>query len=793
MFIAQYCQPQLLLNPAAWIFIILTIFAIAKCKTFTQWLFRNLTECAITIWFAGFCIYMIGFSHKIPDLNISVWLRSVLSSAEMFISHSDFIEIFLEKESMATSPYYAIPFWIIHFLAVLISFLFLIRLFGIKTKSWFVKYIWRFIKREPQDIFFFFGINRYSIILAKSITADKKIIFINTANEHHEGGGHHLTLGKLFEPSGKNLKDSMEEIDSIKNAIVLKASKKLHTALPHTSGNLKEGKLFEYMGINICDFLMESAKTNKKKINFFFLSEDEQDNIKSAMALKNYFKELEKYDTTCIDCYCHARANKINNTLISCPGLEHKVHLLDSSYYAVQQLKSNIKNHPINFVEVDKDKALVKTPFCGLVIGFGETGRDALRFLYEYSSFVCDESGNESKKQFIVVDEKLEGTKSGFIKDTPVLEATMENTEFNWCNYSTNSSKFWEMLKNKINTINYIVITIGDDKQAMDLAIQIADFAHMNRNFYQTGFNSRLKNFRIYLRVKNGDHFSTAEKICDTYNKEHKDLIAVFGSEDSVFDYKTISIEHTHKAICKFYYGYRIADYNRARNEIEKYLHKIYKETDCVGRNLKNLHKEIANLLLVKNLHIAESELKSIKDQINGQIKCLDNEDSIRKELCEIDEIHKDVEQSLNENLAENLVNFRRKYKYDKEESQFKERDGISDSIETWYMEQQDKSNYWHNLTKKELCRNFKEIIENIDNEKEDEIIRNLRRCEHLRWNSKMILMGFRKNRENYDEKDMKKRTHKCIVGCSELETNYSYTIPYDKIVIKTEKAIKRI
>ena len=83
MFIAQYLQPEFIVNISAWIFIIITVFTIAKCRTFTQCLYRNLAECATIIWFAGFCIYIIGFSHKIPDWNISVWLRAALSSAEM--------------------------------------------------------------------------------------------------------------------------------------------------------------------------------------------------------------------------------------------------------------------------------------------------------------------------------------------------------------------------------------------------------------------------------------------------------------------------------------------------------------------------------------------------------------------------------------------------------------------------------------------------------------------------------------------------------------------------------------
>ena len=91
----------------------------------------------------------------------------------------------------------------------------------------------------------------------------------------------------------------------------------------------------------------------------------------------------------------------------------------------------------------------------------------------------------------------------------------------------------------------------------------------------------------------------------------------------------------------------------------------------------------------------------------------------------------------------------------------------MADNVEVWYMEEQDKSNFWHNLTNKELCVNFADLLEKMDEVEESLVLRNLRRCEHLRWNAKMRLLGFVNDGDN---KDVVRRSLRCIADCVELE-----------------------
>lgn len=39
---------------------------------------------------------------------------------------------------------------------------------------------------------------------------------------------------------------------------------------------------------------------------------------------------------------------------------------------------------PVDYVDIDKEKGVVTSTFKALVVGFGTTGQDALRFLYEF-------------------------------------------------------------------------------------------------------------------------------------------------------------------------------------------------------------------------------------------------------------------------------------------------------------------------------------------------------------------------------------------------------------------------
>ncbi|MBO7228049.1 MAG: hypothetical protein J6V33_10780 [Bacteroidales bacterium] len=112
-------------------------------------------------------------------------------------------------------------------------------------------------------------------------------------------------------------------------------------------------------------------------------------------------------------------------------------------------------------------------------------------------------------------------------------------------------------------------------------------------------------------------------------------------------------------------------------------------------------------------------------------------------------------------------------------------KDSLEGLIDVYYKEEQDRSNVWHIYTKRELLGynilNDEERTELEKKLQQNESLKNaIAYCEHLRWNSKMYLMGFCKGKE----KKMLRKEHPCLESCSDLiRGKNEYTLKYDREV----------
>ena len=216
-----------------------------------------------------------------------------------------------------------------------------------------------------------------------------------------------------------------------------------------------------------------------------------------------------------------------------------------------------------------------------MVIGFGETGRDAFRFLYEFSSFTKDNQGNPSAKKIHVIDKDIDDLKAEFLEEAPALK---NNSEIEWWNVkSTHSAGYWDKLKFVIQELNYIVISVKDDEEAVDIATSIFEYAYR----YRDNFNR----FKIFVRLRNSMHEDFLRK-----HKEFFNVIVPFGSVMDAFSYETINKDVLEKAAKRFMYRYDIlygAKFDAIENgNEEEYAdeawlkrRKVYlEETDAVKR-----------------------------------------------------------------------------------------------------------------------------------------------------------------------------------------------------------------
>ncbi len=572
------------------------LFAVSICKPKVKvMLFRHLKIQAFLIWVCGVILYMVGFNeHGSAASNVALLLRSSLSSMEMFVSHSDLIEV---NEKFHGNPTYMALFALTHFCAVAISAIFILRLFGFRLVSW-VKVMKAYIcSWLPLNCNYYvmFGVNSNTLMLANSIHKKRKeekqrIIFINMPEKGHSHAATRFSFSHFFHSDSNGIDKYLEDIEMM-GALLFNSSRSFdNPILKHSIDDVF--KVFQALDFSwivrmpLQNLLRNSAtrknkKFNGSKVEFFFLSDEEKDNLIAVTVLQKIQKKQIDYKNFSFNCYCHARKSQNNAAMLNEGALAFKVHIIDTSNLAVLDLKRDNRYHPVNFVEKDTNTGTVKSAFTGMVIGFGETGRDAFRFLYEFSSFTKDNQGNPSAKKIHIIDKDLDELKAEFLTEAPALR---NKSEIDWWNgQSTHSAAFWDKLKTIIQDLNYIVISIKDDEEAVGIATSIFEYAYR----YRDNFNR----FKIFVRLRN----SMREDFLRNH-KEFFETIIPFGSVMDAFSYDTINKDVLEKAAKRFKYRYDIlygAKFDTIENgNEEEYANeawlkrrKVYlEETDAVMR-----------------------------------------------------------------------------------------------------------------------------------------------------------------------------------------------------------------
>ena len=572
------------------------LFAVSICKPKVKvMLFRHLKIQAFLIWVCGVILYMVGFNeHGSAASNVALLLRSSLSSMEMFVSHSDLIEV---NEKFHGNPTYMALFALTHFCAVAISAIFILRLFGFRLVSW-VKVMKAYIcSWLPLNCNYYvmFGVNSNTLMLANSIHKKNKeeklrIIFINMPEKGHSHAATRFSFSHFFHSDSNGIDKYLEDIEMM-GALLFNSSRSFdNPILKHSIDDVF--KVFQALDFSwivrmpLQNLLRNSAtiknkKFNGSKVEFFFLSDEEKDNLIAVTVLQKIQKKQIDYKNVSFNCYCHARKSQNNAAMLNEGALAFKVHIIDTSNLAVLDLKRDNRYHPVNFVEKDTNTGTVKSAFTGMVIGFGETGRDAFRFLYEFSSFTKDNQGNPSAKKIHVIDKDIDDLKAEFLEEAPALK---DNSEIEWWNVkSTHSAGYWDKLKSVIQELNYIVISVKDDEEAVGIATSIFEYAYR--------YKDNLNRFKIFVRLRNSMREDFLRK-----HKEFFNVIVPFGSVMDAFSYETINKDVLEKAAKRFKYRYDILygakfDVIENGNE-EEYAdeawlkrRKVYlEETDAVKR-----------------------------------------------------------------------------------------------------------------------------------------------------------------------------------------------------------------
>lgn len=509
----------------------------------------NLKWLASAVLLAGFIIYFIGYwLYYDGELNIvALTFRSLLSSIGMFALQSD-LQYFVQC-SVKEAPLFLGIFAVIHFLAALVSAIFIINFVGLKIVSWL-----KLRNAKGQDLYVFWGMNQNSITLAEDKDLKNKLendggmlIIVGTLQDA-EQGNQQFSFSALI--NGQRLrKDIIRRIEENKDAIITYCTDELSVE----ENSKQPCNIFKSAGLKSLANII--TKSKDKHIRIFFLSDDEKKNVESTSLL---LKAIEKKDDALSNCqhldiYSMARKNKENGVLeklayVKSDETLSNVHLVDTANLAIQILKKNVNYQPVSFVDINTDKAIATTPFEALVIGFDSTGRDAVRFLYEFGAFP-DANGNKSPFKCYAIDKQMNELAGTFYNNAPAVKG---NTELELLQIDVQTEQFWEWIEERLQHLNYIVIALGDDQMGIQLAIDLLEKA------YRIGKD--VVHFKIFLHSYSKENEGKINDIVNFYNEKAGNKLVLFGTNSELYTYSNIIDEEALEHAKEFYAGYASKD-----------------------------------------------------------------------------------------------------------------------------------------------------------------------------------------------------------------------------------------
>ncbi len=482
---------------------------------------KLLTTLFCVTWLLGFIIYEIGIYTGEPVALLLNAPMAVIHALEMFILDSDAAAL---HDEFHHNMVFMACFSMVHFMAAAVSLIFVLKHFGFNIvagyKMLIEAYMWNTTR---QDTFIFWGMNEPSFLLAKSIQqsrSDKKdyrIIIVRTDDDRDRTSMRN-GIERLFNFLSLKNKD----LEKLQDLRCLTASTFIELSKLDSSIQLGQGHpdvIKKRLSLRQLSIIVK--RKTRGTVHLFFLGDDQSANIQSITNLKNdatlvaFATGGRPQEKRHVRFYCHARRNSVHRVVEDEQMLHNiDVKVVDSSLISIDQLKQDVNLHPVNYVDVEHD-ATVSSAFNALVVGFGEIGIDAVRFLYEFGAFV--KTGTAASKvqrstfHCDVVDSRMSVIAGPFLANAPAIKTeliTRDGSQVPMHDSASPNGKcllslhqldvmgvdFYKKLENWVKDLNYIVIATDDDEHNMSLAVRIFRLATMYR--------ANMEHFRIMVRVK---------------------------------------------------------------------------------------------------------------------------------------------------------------------------------------------------------------------------------------------------------------------------------------------------
>ncbi|MCC8115348.1 MAG: hypothetical protein LIP03_15420 [Bacteroidales bacterium] len=507
------------------------------------------------IWAWGWLVYSMALSVG-ATTGAEVDWRGSLCALGMFVMNIDG-NVF---DSIKALPVMRAAIAGLTVAATASTFLLLVALFVSRLKQYLRLKSLR-IRPDNNHLYIFYGLSQASSALARDINKrDPKanIVFVvdslaSNSESATDGMG---AIGNAF----THRRETFEAIEAIPGAYLAVANMPV-AQLPDALGSIWErlglrpvGKLLEQLG-------HADSKDNRSKLYLFLLGPDRQDNVKVATKFAHDSSmDAKEYETTI---FYSARADSISRVLEeSLPKANLTLKLIDDSRLSIDWLRMNVEHHPVNMIELSPDNpGTTASDFTTLIVGFGETGQDALRFLYEFSAFVDSRSDDKETKRSpfyaYAIDKEMDDIAGQFRASAPaVFPPNSGGAEhIKLLKDTPGSQEYYSLLEKIAPTLNYAVVAIGDSERNMDCGIELLKLCMRKR--------ASLKGLRVYVRLYGESNTALLQSIADHYNmllgaSAPADRVLVpFGSMADIYSYDLIINDRLQRQAIDYYQTYR--------------------------------------------------------------------------------------------------------------------------------------------------------------------------------------------------------------------------------------------
>lgn len=546
---------------------------LAKNSKSNRLFFKTLLICALSIVVIHTAADMFVISHIAQGEKswFSIFALSLFHSFELFIFQTHFFDNgyqeylfghdFGPNEYAPGVPWLTFIYIITFILAILTSIALVIKAINRRRagRSWLIA---NRDKAENVHIFFLGG--EISVALAEDIRKqhpDQPRILVGYPDPEES----YMDLS-IWEKIQRLFKSRTEESLGPFSAIV-------YSRVPLSEVHGKD--ICQQMNIKDLDAFLKAPSCK-----VYLLGDDESENLHCAEVLHNSGCTAE--------IFCRACREGVNrmyeDAMTKTPSMN--VHLVDSSYLAVRNIKNCTELLPVNYVDKGVDaegrqEGWVSSPFNAMILGFGETGREVLAFLYEHGSFV----GKDYKKSpfsCCVVDRQMANIESAYRNNFPGMNESAGITYKPW---EIGGNAFWDDLAQRIDTLNYIVVCLGDDRFNLRIAVDLVEYA------YRHG-KDLTKNFLILIAQENPSHLD--DITLQHYNaiEQYHDCIRTFGNQHEVWTYDNMTNESLTARAKNYFAGYqRASGETRDADAMWEDREKEIKTTDSYKTHAKRVRQ----------------------------------------------------------------------------------------------------------------------------------------------------------------------------------------------------------